>query len=59
MGAGASESENENVVFFLVDEEPIGSNMAFIVARPFARKGVIAIFGGKRLVVREHLDNSE
>ena len=57
VGAGAGKSKNENVVFFLVDEEPIGGNVAFIIARPFTRKGMVAIFGGKRFVVGEHFDN--
>lgn len=57
VGAGASESENEHVVFFFIDEEPIGSDMTFIVARPFTRKGMVVIFGGKRFVVCEHLDD--
>lgn len=59
MGAGASESEDEDAVFFLVDKKPIGGNVAFIVARPFARKGMIVVFGGKRLIVCEHGDNFE
>ena len=59
MGAGASKSKDENIVLFLVNEEPIGSNMTLVVARPFAGKSMIVIFGGKRLVVRENFYNFE
>ena len=55
--AGAGQFEDEEVFVNLVDEEPIGRDVAFAVIRPVADKRMVVVFGRKRLAVGELFDD--
>lgn len=55
--AGAGQFEDEEVFVDLVDEKPVGCDVALSVVRPVADKRMVAVLGRKRLAVGELFDD--
>ena len=51
--ASAGQFKDENVLVNLVDEKPVGCDVALSVVRPVADKRMVAVLGRKRLAVGE------
>lgn len=57
MRAGACQFKDENVFVNLVDEKPVGRNMAFAVIGPVIAERVVAVCRRKGFASREFADN--
>ena len=55
--AGAGQFKDENVFVNLVDEQPVGRNMAFAVIGPIVAERVVAVCRGKGFASREFADD--
>lgn len=57
MRAGTGQFKDENVLMNLVDEKPVGRNMAFAVIGPIVAERVVAVCRGKGFAIREFGDD--
>ncbi len=57
MGAGAGQFKYEDVLVKLVDEKPVGRDMAFTMIGPVADKRMVVVFGRQFLAVGELADD--
>ena len=57
VGAGAGQFENENVLVYLVDEKPVGCDMAFAVVRPVAGERMVVVGRRKLFSIAQLIDN--
>ena len=57
MGAGAGQFENEDILVYLVDEKPVGCDMAFAVVGPVVAEWMVVICGRQHLAVGEFADD--
>ena len=55
--AGTGQFKDENVLMNLIDEQPVGRNMAFAVIGPVVSEGVVAVCRGQRLAIGEFGDD--
>ena len=55
--AGAGQFKDENVLMNLVDEQPVGRNMAFAVIGPVVAERVVAVCGRKGFAIGEFGDD--
>ena len=57
VGAGAGEGQDEHVVLDLVDQQPVGGDVAFAVVCPVADKRMVVVLGRQCLAVGEFADD--